>query len=36
MLEPVAVFVGALAAGMVAIEARAARAAGDDELGGAP
>jgi hypothetical protein len=36
MLESVAVLVGALAAGVVAIQARAARSAGDDELFGAP
>jgi hypothetical protein len=36
MLEAVAMFVCALAAGVVAIETWPARPAGDDELGGTP
>jgi hypothetical protein len=36
VLEPVAVLVGALAAGVVAIQAGTAGAADDGELGGAP
>ena len=36
MLEAVAVFVGTLAAGVVAIKAGTARAAGDREFGGTP
>ena len=36
VLEPMAMFVGPLATGVVAIEAWAARPAGDDELGCAP
>ena len=36
MLEAVAVFVGTLAAGVIAIEARASRAPSDREFGGTP
>jgi hypothetical protein len=36
MLEAVAVFVGTLAAGVVAIQARSSRSVGDGELGGTP